>query len=95
MGFYKSISISPKGTWLFLTEAGSGKSILIHTQTSERIHPSICSIKAIAWSWDEEAFVCADPTLGLAIFDRKGEVISQVDIDWQGFRPNIFHGLLR
>ncbi len=91
----KSVSISPRGTWLFLTEKETGKSFLFHTQTSEQVYLSSCPIKAIAWSWDEDVFAYADPALKLAISDKTGKTISRVDIDWQGFQPNMFHGLLK
>jgi WD40 repeat protein len=91
----KSVSISPRGTWLFLTEKETGKSLLLHTQTSEQVYLSSSPIKAIAWSWDEDVFACADSALKLAISDKMGKTISRVDIDWQGFQPNMFHGLLK
>ncbi len=91
----KSVSISPRGTWIFLTEKETGKSLLLHTQTSEQVYLSSSPIKAIAWSWDEDIFACADSALKLTISDRTGKTISRVDIDWQGFQPNMFHGLLK
>jgi WD40 repeat protein len=91
----KSVLISPRGTWLFLTEKETGESFLFHTQTSKQVYVGSSPIKAIAWSWDEEVFVCADSALKLSISDETGKTISEMDIDWQGFQPNMFHGLLK
>jgi hypothetical protein len=52
-------------------------------------------VKAIAWSWDEDVFAYADSALKSTISDKTGKTISRVDIDWQGFQPNMFHGLLK